>query len=179
MTISEQELSYIPLMVYARPVKWLEVSAGASVGVLIGGNGIGEVRFTNARTELGNSVDDFAYNLSYNYGKDSFDDEVIILQSVSVDGSTANLPGTAGAYFDYDEDFGNYFNRFDMGLVAGISVFLNKGLYVGGRLNYGLSDVTNNAYDRSLVSLNADGTFMERADVDKNMTIQASVGFSF
>ena len=67
----------------------------------------------------------------------------------------------------------------DTGVLAGLSIYFNKGLYVTGRLNYGLSDITKSKADVSLVKLDADNKFISLDNKDRNFNIQASIGFSF
>ncbi len=99
-------------------------------------------------------------------------------QTISFKGQNVPVPQTAGAYFEFTEDRGNLYNIIDAGLVGGLSVFFNKGLYVTGRVNYGLTDVTKSKADVSLRQLD-NGEFITRDDDDRNFTIQASIGFSF
>ena len=66
----------------------------------------------------------------------------------------------------------------DFGLNAGVSFFVNRGLFLGFRANYGLSDVTKDIYDVSLAKLN-NGATIGRSDKDANLSLQTSIGFSF
>ena len=74
----------------------------------------------------------------------------------------------------------------DYGLIGGLAYYLSNSLYIGARLQFGLSDVTNNEADLSKVEFDAFTPNLElsqrykyRDDKDKNFIIQASVGFSF
>jgi len=131
----------IPVAVYVRPVKWLELSAGANVAVLISSTASGDLVFReNSQSE----EDAFrGITLDHRY----FSDE----------------PG---------------YNRFDAGVHAGMKLFINSSLYLGGRVNWGLRDITNDNVDRSLQE--KDGIdLIFRDDKDTNLSIQASIGFSF
>jgi len=59
-----------------------------------------------------------------------------------------------------------------------IQTLLSSGLFVSGTVNYGLKDVTNNFYDISRVESNG-LEYISREDKDTNLSIQASIGFSF
>ncbi|MCB0615727.1 MAG: PorT family protein, partial [Phaeodactylibacter sp.] len=61
----------------------------------------------------------------------------------------------------------------------GLAFYLNQGLYVGLRVNYGLSDLTRTERDVSRKELDDSNNFIFREDKDRNLTLQASVGFSF
>ncbi|MEM9820283.1 MAG: PorT family protein, partial [Bacteroidota bacterium] len=88
------------------------------------------------------------------------------------------IPNEIGAYFDYDTVDGNFYNPIDVGLHAGISFFLSPGLFVNFTGQYGLLDITNNNYDFSQQDLN-ENTPAPRSDVDRNVSLQGSIGFSF
>lgn len=169
----------IPVMGYVKPVEWLEVYAGASVGVLVGASGFGGVTYSGTAPN-GSPISEFVHDLDANYvsddpGEARFSDPPT---TITIGNEKAILPSAGGAYFEFEEDKGNLFNVIDVGLVGGVSFYLNKGFYVSGRLNYGLTDITKSEADVSLVKLD-NGQFISRDDVDKNFSIQASVGFSF
>jgi hypothetical protein len=63
--------------------------------------------------------------------------------------------------------------------VAGASFFLNEGLFLSARYIHGLGDVDRNDYDVSLRSLNPNGTYIQRDDLNKSKSWQFSIGFSF
>jgi len=89
------------------------------------------------------------------------------------------LPRTLQAYYDYPNgaDTG-LFNRLDFGIHASANVFINRSLFVGLRFNYGLTDITNDDVDRSLGEINGSDLIL-RDDFDRNISLQASIGFSF
>jgi hypothetical protein len=170
----------IPVAVYVRPVKWLELSAGANVAVLISSTASGDLVFReNSQSE----EDAFrGITLDHRYfsdepgdsATDNIGSEIRVINGVSL-----KLPKTSTAYFDYPQgaETGLY-NRFDAGVHAGMKLFINSSLYLGGRVNWGLRDITNDNVDRSLQE--KDGVdLIFRDDKDTNLSIQASIGFSF
>lgn len=169
----------IPLVAYGR-WKDFELSAGMYAGLLIQSIGDGSLNYTNGRTTvLQNPVADFELFLDHNYRKDEpgrgIEGQTEVVQ---VDAKTVELPKTLGAYYDYTEDKGNLYNTLDYGLVAGLSYFMSRSLFIGVRLQYGLADLTRNAADLSKGSTD-NGNLIYRNDKDRNVVIQASVGFSF
>lgn len=169
----------VPIMGYAKLFKWLEIHAGANIGLLISSTAIGDFRF-NGSTNNGTAVE-IAYDLDYKYGADgpgSFD-AAAEPTIININNNPFTLPNTVGAYYESTSDEGNFHNFLDIGLVGGFSIYLNKGLYVAVRANYGLTDLTNNDADYSYLKRDADGNFITTKDKDRNFSIQTSVGFSF
>lgn len=174
----------VPIMAYARVTKWLEVSGGINFGFLVASLGAGELRYSGT-TSTGKTVEEFVVSLDYKYLSDVAEegkllDEDPIIRDVSFSGQPIEIPRGFGAYYDYkDADEVGAFNTFDFGVNAGLSVYLNQGLSVGARANYGLADITNNNVDRSFQTLNDDNSFILRDDVDRNISLQVFLGFSF
>ncbi len=169
----------IPVMGYFKPVKFLEIYAGGSIGFLVGSSGFGELTF-NGVGPTGAALKEFSHELDVNYFGDNPRGFSVgnPPQTITYKGQTIPVPQTAGAYFEFTEDRGNLYKVIDAGLVGGLSIFFNKGLYVSGRVNYGLTDVTKSNADVSLRQLD-NGEFITRDDDDRNFSIQASIGFSF
>lgn len=169
----------IPVMFYARMVPWLELSAGVNVGFMIGSTAQGELVY-NSVNPNGTPLDQVRFLLDYRYFKDEAGEVVdpngAILQ---IGNDFVDLPNTIGAYYDYDLKDGSFYNVLDFGLNAGAHFFINKGLFIGARLNYGLLDITNETYESSQVKLDPAGNRISRSDKDTNFSIQTSVGFSF
>lgn len=169
----------IPISVYVRPVKWFELSAGFSAGVLISSTAAGEMSFR----EISQAEDDAfkGISLDYRYFRDE-PGEAIAENGTEVrmiNGVSLEMPKTIKAYYDYpDGAETGLFNRVDLGLHAGANFFINKSLFVGARLNYGLSDITNEEVDRALFEKDGND-IIYRDDNDRNLSIQASIGFSF
>lgn len=170
----------IPVSVYVRPVKWFEVSAGVSAAFLISSTASGELEFR----EMSQSDDDAYRGISLDYRY--FSDEIgeADLDSGSevrmINGVSLEMPKTQNAYYDYPDgaETGLY-NRLDLGVHAGVKFFINKSLFVGGRVNIGLSDITNEEVDRAYLEKDTNNDFIYRDDKDTNLSIQASIGFSF
>ncbi len=171
----------IPVMLFAKFGKF-EVSAGGYAGILIQSNAIGEWRYTGAVSQpLRNSVGEVVFVLDYNYlrdkpGEAGGGDEKI---TASIDRRNVDVPKRIGAYFDQSEDLGNFYRSLDYGLLGGLTFNISRSLYLGGRLQYGLADVTNNAVDISRSTPGTPGKPVIREDNDRNFLIQASIGFSF
>ncbi|MCB0624140.1 MAG: hypothetical protein KDC43_09585, partial [Saprospiraceae bacterium] len=128
----------------------------------------------------GGNVNEYSYTLEYNYYKDEETTADFATTTVlTVDGEKVTLPFKAGAYYNLPKVDGSFFNVLDFGLNAGMSLYLNRSLFVGARFTYGLADVTNNDYDYSQLELDGNNQRIPRADTDRNLSIQTSVGFSF
>ena len=173
--------SYIdlPLTGYFKPTEWLEVYGGASVGFLVAATGFGGITYSGVAPN-GSPIREFVHDLDVRYfsdepGEVTFAD---VPPTVEIGNDNVPLPREAGAYFEFEEDRGNLYKVMDFGLVGGISFYLSRGLFVSGRVNYGLTDLTKSEADVSLVKLD-NGQFITRDDDDRNLSIQASVGFSF
>ena len=170
----------LPVLAYGR-WKDFELSAGAYVGLMVQSIGDGSLTYTGGRTtSLQNAISDLEFNLDYNFRKDEpGGGESGQTVTVKVDAKTVEMPKTLGAYYDYTEDKGKLFNSIDYGMVAGLSYYMSRSLFLGLRLQYGLADITNNSADLAKARTEANGNLIYRNDKDRNMVIQASVGFSF
>ena len=170
----------MPVSVYVKPVKWFELSAGANVAILLSSTASGELIF---RQNSQNEDDAFrGITLDYRYFSDEpgeTADGNIGSEVRMVNGVSLKIPKTITAYFDYPDgaETGLY-KRFDVGVHAGMKFFINSSLFVGGRVNWGLRDITKEGVDRSLQDTDGDDLVF-RDDNDTNLSIQASIGFSF
>ena len=168
----------IPFMAVGRFGR-LEVSGGFNLGILVSSRGSGELVFSG-QTASGTSVDPFTIALEFNYFDDTFRrTDINEVDIRDIDGQTVEIPRTLGANFQELEGDQKLFNTLDLGLIGGLAFFLNQGLYVGMRVNYGLSDLTKTESDPSRRTLDEDNNLIFRDDKDRNLTLQASVGFSF
>jgi hypothetical protein len=173
LSISNDYLDF-PIMVYGKFGR-IELNGGFNVGLLVGSSGTGQLRFTGDDPP----VDEFSFNLDYRYYRDEpgegdrFEEE-----SIRVGPDNYLLPKQLGAYYEYDEKDGSRFNFIDVGLVAGISFYLNEGLYLGARGNWGLVDVTNGDMEPDYSSFQGNVP-ARRNDTDKQISYQFSLGFSF
>jgi len=167
----------VPLMIYYKlgPV---EVMAGIDAAIIAASNGGGTLDFEGTGG-AGQPEQPFRVTMTHNYNKDQALGQGLLNQQVKVDGTTILTASQTGAYYDYNEKNGNWYNTIQLGLTAGLSFYLNDGLYVGGRVIYGLTDADDNYYDISYYKLNPDNTYIQRSDKNTNLTIQATLGFLF
>ena len=169
----------IPVMGYVKVNKWLELSAGANIGFLVASSAAGELRYAG-NTSAG--VEEFVVSLDYKYFSDTPGEAKLLVDEPilrEVMNQFLEIPRGFGAYYDLDEgDETGLYKTIDLGVLAGINIYLNQGLSLGARLNYGLVDITKNDLDRSLFKLN-DGQFIFRDDMDRNISLQTSLTFSF
>ena len=63
--------------------------------------------------------------------------------------------------------------------MAGLSFYFNEGLYIGGRVTYGLLDIERNEYDISYNEINDDQSYVFLDSVNRNLSIQVTLGFMF
>lgn len=167
----------LPVVGYIRYGR-IELSAGASIGALISSRGQGEVIYSG-QTVGGEAIDPFTIALDFNYFKDDVQrTDVGESENRLIQGKSVDIPKNVGANYAVFGPEEKLFNTLDIGLVAGAAFFLNDGLYVGIRLNYGLVDVTNEEKDISYVNLDENRDFIPRNDFDRNVSLQISVGFS-
>ncbi len=169
----------VPIMAFYQlgPV---EFSGGAYFSWLFRSTGSGELRYSGV-SENGNPIDEFTISLLFNYYSDNFQPiNAEDTQPVEVDGDIIQVPEVIGAQYDLiTEPEDRLFKRFDYGLIANVAVYLNEGLFIGGRLNYGLADITRTERDVSRYQLDENKQAIFRDDADRNLTLQISLGFSF
>ena len=172
----------IPVTAYVRLAERFEFFGGPSFGFLVGSTAQGELDFSGL-SAIDKAPVEFISALDIDY----FDDTPPTLESlrnsempfeITADGETIYVPKTMGGYYDFTEKDKSVFNIFDLGLVGGFNYYLNRSLYLGVSVHYGLSDISNETYDVS--HLTFEGTdYVKRDDKDKNFSVQASIGFSF
>jgi len=156
----------------------LEIFGGLNTGLLIVSSGGGSVNYDGVYN--GQDVDPFKLTLDYNYKKDKAGGASVDRIPISVSGSLPFLePSTLGAYYEFAERDKMQYKTLDFGLVGGLSYFINDGLFVSWRYVYGLGDIDRNDYDISLQFLNSDRSHVQRADKNRSLSMQFSVGFSF
>jgi hypothetical protein len=169
----------VPLTGYYR-LGPIEIEAGVSAGFLVNSRASGGATYTNNFVDGSlASFDDLSFNYDYNYFRDGIGEESIIIVSTDPLSNGFNPPAAIGAYYNSTDDTPVY-RRYDFGLVGGLSYFLNNGLYLSARYQYGLTDVTRPENDRR-IAVNPDGDQVEfnEGDKDYHRSIQASVGFRF
>ena len=168
----------LPLMAYVR-VGRIELSGGINAALLLGSRGIGDLTYSGGTTQSGANIETFTLALDYGYLRDVFGQfNTFEHHMLEVGNTTLEVPKNIGAYFEGVDNDENLFRRTDLGLNAGIAFFLNKGLYLGFRANFGLSDLTKTEQDFSRFKLDAENNLILREDKDKNLSFQASIGFS-
>jgi hypothetical protein len=174
-----------------------EVFGGGYLNLLISPVGIGEWTFGVPGENAPDHT--FRQTLDYNYNSDwagpiginRIGQPILII----VNNQDVDLPSLPGAYyllppndvvFDINNDRNNIlepatkrFKGIDYGLVGGVSYYINQGLYISARLEYGLADITNQAADYSIKDVNEDGSLIFNDDFDRNVNIGISLGFRF
>lgn len=168
----------IPISVYYK-LGSLELSGGVGAGLSVGSTGGGRILFNGNSPTSGRALDEFRVDLNYNFRTNGAKQVDNSFSDIMVDGRTFNIPNRVGAYYWFEEKGKDQFKSLDYYLMGGLSYYLNQGLYLGGRIFYGLTDVDRNEYDVSLRSLDADGNYIFREDDNKNITFQVSIGFTF
>ncbi len=171
--------SYIelPLTAFARAGRF-EISAGISAGILVGSRGFGEVTYSG-RSTLGSNIAPFTVNLQHNYFRDSYREEIATeFESRTIEGRPVRIPLTTGAYQEAVDNGQKLFRPLDFGLFGGLSFYLSKTLFLGGRIYYGLPDVTNDQQDISRKTLGDNREYLLRQDDDRNLVFYLSLGFS-
>jgi opacity protein-like surface antigen len=181
MNITSSYLS-IPLTVQYRLNRKFEIYGGASLDFMIGPNGRGKVDFESSvrRDDIR-----FVQSLDHSYGSDEAGEYNRFLPNnikILVEGDVVTLPKVIGAYYDSttaQRELGDRLNSFNSHLIGGFNYFINTGFYLGLRYEYGLLDITNNAVDVSLVSLDENDDYIYRDDKDTDFTFSVSFGFRF
>lgn len=168
-----------PLLLYYKLGKF-EIAGGLNTGFLIGSNGGGSITFEGISN--GNAVAPFTLTMDHNYIKDKAGGASADRTTIKVNGLTYMEPTFLGAYYEFEERGKMQYQTVDLGLVGGLSYYINEGLFISFRYVYGLGDVDRNQYDISLQTINTNGTgftHVPRADSNRSLSMQFSVGFSF
>ncbi|MEO0732069.1 MAG: outer membrane beta-barrel protein [Bacteroidota bacterium] len=169
----------IPVVAYYR-FGALELEGGFSAGLLAGSRGSGGKTYTTT-SAFGDAEIIFNIDGSYISTTDggAGGDGIISLSPTPPNPDVINFPDIITPYYNSNNDE-NLFRRLDFGLVAGVSFFLNSGLYLGVRYQHGLTDVTNGENDLRLTNEDREGRrVFNTEDADFNRAFQASVGFRF
>lgn len=158
----------------------LELSGGLSLGVLVSSRAVGEITF-NGVSPQGENVNNIVFIVDGSYFEtDAFDvNNPGISDEIRIDGRRVVLPESIGAYYDNPSPDKSLFNTLDASVQGGVSFYLNQGLFLSFKGFYGISDISRNEADYSVVELNNDQSLILKSDDDKNITLQASVGFHF
>jgi len=165
-----------PIELYYKLGKF-EIFGGLNTGFLVGSSAGGTIKFEGVSN--GNPVEPFTLTLDHNYKNDDAGGASIERITINVNGLTYMEPKTLGAYYEFAERGKMQYQTIDLGLIGGVSYYINEGLFLSWRYVYGLGDVDRNQYDISLQTLNTNGTHVPRADNNRSLSMQFSVGFSF
>ena len=164
-----------PIMAYAT-IGRFEFSAGVNLGLLVGSTGGGQLKITGTDPVS----EPFTLNLDHRYYGDKAREALPISNTIVVDvsGQQIVLPTLLGAYYEYETKDASLYKFLDVGVNGGFSIFLNEGLYLGFRVNFGLTDVTHGDADISFRSFEGNAPILQN-DKDKQTSYQFSLGFSF
>jgi hypothetical protein len=179
----EITMSYVALPIIAsyKLGKKIEFLGGISPAILLSPSANGLLQFISTERPEENY---FRQTLDYNYSSDRVRgarelpgrNPVIFAPDLTL----VSIPGAAGAYYQYDDKPGNKMNWFDITLVGGLNYFINKGLFIGVRVERGLIDVIRNDMHRSYRNYNTENNSMiMRNTKEYNFGFQTSVGFRF
>ncbi len=169
----------VPVMGYIKPVRWLEFYAGGHVSFMISSTAFGELTY-EGKTASGSPIQKFTHEIDANYFGDiplkmSFGSTP---KSVQVGSEKVFIPQSGGAYFEFPTDRGNLYRVLELGVLGGMSIYFNRGLYLSVRATKGLTDITKDGADVYLSKLDANKDFISRSDADKNLTFHAAIGFT-
>lgn len=165
----------IPLVAYYR-LGSLEIEGGVTAGFLVSSRVTGGSTYNTPTFGVEN---DIIFSIDGNYLSDPSGGAGVISADGTMLSTGATAPGVISAFYNSNKDDALY-RRLDFGLVAGVSYFLNSGLYLGVRYQYGLTDVTKGENDLRLTDEDGlEGREFNTDDEDFSRSIQASVGFRF
>lgn len=172
----------IPFTAYYRIGKF-EVNGGFNLGLLAASKAEGVRTFRNGISDdqTGTLIPNFTQNPIYNYFRDVPSDFILgEARRIEIGAEEILLPGSPGAYFDYDNVPEPLYKKFEFGLIGGVNYFLNNGLALGTRFHYGLSDMTSNITDVSLQMLDPDSNeLVSSSDKDSYLSYQVFIAFYF
>lgn len=178
--VSEKDVvnSYIdiPVVAYYR-LGPFEIEGGVSAGVMVSSRLSGGTTYSGTRF---GADEEIIFNFDGNYYRDGAGGQSILAFATEpLPRTEVRPPSIVGAYYNSNSDESLY-RRLDFGLIAGVSVFLNNGLYVGVRYQHGLTDITQGENDLRVTNEdNTGGRSFNTDDVDNNRNVAASVGFRF
>lgn len=180
LNISTSHLE-LPINVVYKPISRLEIFGGGYVGLVVGAQGDGEWIYTGeSKSKEAIAI---TVPMTQKYFKDKAFDPTTIANDASAiqfraDGKTVRVPSSLGAYYDVTSGSDKYLKRLDLGVQGGLSWFFTQGLFLRLTYAYGLSDITNNAYDVNRQQVTGN-TYAPRPISVRNVQYQASLGLSF
>lgn len=182
---------HLPIMVFYKPIKKLELYGGIYTQFLVLPTAGGSVDFTDPNPS-GSLEDGDLKNYSFfqaieaNYYSDEVrqataNQSLTVALLIDGDIERINMPRSASGYYELDEieKLSTKYNWFDAGLEGGFSYFMNRSLYLGVTGMYGLIDVTKDAADVDYFEINEFNKYVFREDFDRNFSLQVSMGFKF
>jgi len=179
----------IPIHAVYKPAKKFEIFAGIDFDFTAGVIGQGNIQFNNGGSAANNDEIFYDQTLNFNYGTDRTGqlniigggDSIIIDYDTDGDGEREKvfIPKSLSAYYYEEKEEKKAYSTFDMALAAGVSYFLNPGLYIRATGNYGLLDTSKSVHDHSQQEFNLDGSYIYRDDYDRKIGFQVSLGFQF
>ncbi|MCX8211451.1 MAG: outer membrane beta-barrel protein [Lewinella sp.] len=173
----------IPITAYYR-IGPFEIEGGASMGFLVNSRASGGLTFSNNQTGSGTVIgrgEDISFNVEGSYFSDESGFAGIQTRSETPLPGTSNvfLPEVISTLYNSNSDEA-LFRRLDFALIGGVGFFLNNGLFLGARYQYGLSDVTKGENDLRVTNeTRVEGREFNTNDKDYSRSFQASVGFRF
>lgn len=176
---------HLPLMVFVKPFKKLELYGGIYTQFLILPTAGGKIDFTDPKDPADYSysfIQSIEANHNSDIGREAKGNQGLIV-ALDIDGERQNITMARliGGYYELDESEkkANKYNWFDAGLEGGASYFINSSLYIGLTGMYGLLDVTDDRADIDYYNLDEFNRYKFRDDYDQNFSLQISLGFKF
>lgn len=178
LDVTNSHLS-IPVLVYGKPLPWLELFAGGRFGLIVASTAFGDIEF--AGTASNGTAVELRHELDFRYFSDRTGQGIFLqpINTVTISGEQVPYPHTGRAYFLFSESRGKLYRSMNFSLEAGLSVYTGRSLYLSGRVLMGLTDLTKEKADISWKELDSDKQFISRKDKDTALAIQLSVGFKF
>lgn len=165
----------IPVTAYYR-IGPVEIEGGFSAGLLVNSRASGGIEYNNTRFGADLPI---VFNVEGNFNRDDAGGAGVVATSTTPLPSGATRPSVISAYYNSDRD-DRLYRRLDFGVIAGISYYLNSGLFIGVRYQHGLTDITNGENDlRTRFEAGTTERQFNTEDEDRYRTVQASVGFRF
>jgi hypothetical protein len=171
----EVDLNYLqfPLLAVGRFGR-LEVLGGVSFNFLLGARAEGRLFYNDANQLL----PELEIPQEHRYFSDAHErvgkgEDIPVL----LGGSTVLVPERMGAYYENPGTEEDLYRRFEASLVGGLGFYLGTGLFLSGRVQYGLNDITNNEQDFKRSTLDEEQQVILTDDFDRNLTFELSVGF--
>ncbi len=164
----------------------IRLTAGIGPGFMVTSGAEGELTFSSPNITV-DGQNEMSIRLSYNYFRDAAMEEKSgffrEMQAVGFGRIQNVVPGTAGAYYMFEEKPGNTFYGIDLMITGGIAYRLSGNLWVGARAVYSLRDVSRDSADVSRAVFTAneptDAGFVPRVSDDRYFQGQVWLGFSF